>query len=277
MGITANGNSLTITGATITFNNAFDPTTGMATITITPSGGLGTLPGLLDGVPGPPPNLVLGTITTLSAGSNATATLTLLSPGGPGTPSNYQLNLGIPAGAAGSTGAFNIHSAADLLGTLQNKFTVLWNTATGQFNPAPLPVATTYYATSINSTSGTGSGPRTLSSIAIPAQSYDWFPDPSSSCVVTGTVNTQINLQAFIGSTSGNQVGVGFGVAGVPTQTVSLHKGVPPGSATTYGIVLAGNSATILLAATQVGATTDAWSTSSTTTSFQVTATPVTT
>lgn len=278
MGISQDGNSYVIDNCTVTISNAADPTTGLLTITITPLGGVNyNGPALLDGVPGPPPTFVAGTTTTLSAGSSATFSLATLSPGGPGVPSVIQVNAGIPQGAAGSSGTFHIQSAADLIGTLENKFTVIWNNLTNQFNPAPLPIATTYYATSINSTSGTGSGPRDLTSVFIPAQSYDCFPDPSGSCVISGTTNTQVNLQAFIGSTSGNQVGIGFGNPGITSETVSLGKGVPAGSASSYGIIPAGTSATILLYATQVGANTDAWSTDATTTSFQVTATPVST
>lgn len=273
--ISVNGNSIVISNATITFNNAFDPTTGTASITITPQGGLGTLPALLQGQPGLPPILQIGTISTVSPGGSSTASLTQLSPGGPGTPSVYALNLGLPSGLAGSLGAFLLTAASDVIGTVEAGFTLVYNLASNAFNLQPLTFTPTFYASSINSTSGTGTGPRTLTSISIPAQPYSWLPKPSGSCVITGTVNTAVNLYAYEGSTSGNQVGIGFGVAGVPTQTVGLHDGVPTGSASTYGVIAANTSATIIFAATQVASTTDAWSTSSSTTSFQVTASPV--
>lgn len=44
------------------------------------------------------PNLKIGTVTTLTAGSNATASIG-------GTPTNPTLNLGIPRGATGAKGA----------------------------------------------------------------------------------------------------------------------------------------------------------------------------
>ena len=50
------------------------------------------------GETGATPNLTIGTVTTLNAGSNATATIT-------GTAENPVLNLGIPKGATGATGA----------------------------------------------------------------------------------------------------------------------------------------------------------------------------
>ena len=50
------------------------------------------------GETGATPNLTIGTVTTLNAGSNATATIT-------GTAENPVLNLGIPKGATGATSA----------------------------------------------------------------------------------------------------------------------------------------------------------------------------
>lgn len=50
-----------------------------------------------NGTDGDPANITLGDIETLSAGSNATATLT-------GTAPDYVLNFGLPAGATGATG-----------------------------------------------------------------------------------------------------------------------------------------------------------------------------
>ncbi len=52
----------------------------------------------LEGATGPANSLAIGTVTTLSAGSNATASIT-------GTAPSQTLNLGIPQGAAGSGGS----------------------------------------------------------------------------------------------------------------------------------------------------------------------------
>lgn len=275
MGITVDGNSIIIDNATITVNNAFDPTTGVATLTITPTGGLGTLPGMLEGQPGLPPVLQMGTVSNVSPSGSATASLTQLSPGGPGVPSVYELDLGVPEGLAGVLGSFLLTAATDVIGTVEAGATLVYDIASSAFNLQPLTFTPTYYSSSINSTSGTGAGPRTLTSISVPSQPYSWLPKPSGSCVVDGTVNTQVNLYAYETSTSGDQVGVGFGAAGTAMQTVGLHDGVPTGSSSSYGVIAAGTSATILFVATQVASTTDAWSTASATTSFQVTAQPV--
>lgn len=275
MGVSVDGNSLVLTGGTLTINNAFDPTTGMATFTWTPSGGLGTLPAMLDGQPGVPPNLTVQSVTTLAAGDSATFALTLLAPGGPGSASTYGVAVGLPKGPAGESGTFTIQGAEDLVGSLINGIILVWDELTGQFNATPPPLAVTVNASSINSTSGDGAGPRLLGQVNVSAQSWAWTPQPSASCVISGTTNTQVNLQAFITNNEGQQVGIGYGVPGYPMQTVSLVSGVPTGSSSGYGRVAAGTSANILLYATQVGSNTDAWSTSDLTTSFQVTAQPV--
>ncbi len=147
---------------------------------------------------------------------------------------------------------------------------MVYNTVAGVFNPVPIPQPTIYYASSFNSTSGTGAGPRTLASIAVPAQSYAWIPSVKGNTVVSGSANTQVVLQAFLGTTSGPLVGVGYGVAGVPQQSIWLG-GLPGGGVSP---IAAGTGATILLCATQVASTTDAWSTSSTTTAFEMQAYP---
>jgi len=278
MAISVDGNSLIINNCTLTLSNAFDPTTGIATITITPSGGLGTLPALVNGTPGLPPGISIGTVTTLSAGASATATLTQLTAGGPGTASTYSLNLGIPAGATGSTGSFTIAAATDYAlgsGSLTTGNALIYNSSSSKFNPLPLPLGSTYGPTSINSTSGTTSGPRLLTSIVVPAQTYPWFPLVSGQTIVSGTVNTQVYLQAYITNSSGQQVGIGYSAPGTANQVVTLVSGVPTGSSSSYGQVAAGTTATIVLYATQVASTTDAWSTAAATTSFQVTEIPV--
>jgi len=279
VGVSADGQSLTITGASITFDSSYDPTTGIATITITPAGGLGTLPAVLDGQPGQPPIFQVGAVTTLPAGSDATVALTELAPGGAGISNVYQLNFGIPVGPTGASGSNSIFDfIAGGEAALTNAVGLIWNEVTSLFDPV-VPAASAagqvYYASSINSTTGSSAGPRTLTSISVPPQPFPWFPTVSGGCVVTGTVNTQVNVQAFVGSTSGDQVGVGYGVPGTPTQSVALMSGVPAGSASGYGVVAAGTSATIVFAATQVASTSDAWSTASATSTFQVFTTPV--
>lgn len=55
---------------------------------------------VIAGQPGTPNTLTIGTVTSLPAGSSATATIT-------GTSPNQVLNLGIPIGSTGSPGSSN--------------------------------------------------------------------------------------------------------------------------------------------------------------------------
>jgi hypothetical protein len=114
-----------------------------------------------------------------------------------------------------------------------------------------------------------------LAQISVPALPFAWTPVCLGQTVITGTANTVVELSANIGSVSGQQVSVGWGVAGQPNQTVALTGGIPAGSAPGYGQVAANSSATIVLSATQTANTTDSWSTSNLTTSFQLTPSPV--
>lgn len=275
-GISVDGNSIVISNATITVNNAFDPTTGVASITITPLGGLGTLPALLEGQSGPSPLFRNINYTQLAYGvSGAGASFTEIAPGGPGTPAIYDLNLSVNSGAPGTVGSFLLAAAGDVIGTAENWFTVLYDTADSKFNLGLPPIGVKNWPTVANSTSGTGAGPRTLAQVTVPAQPWAWYPTVTGQTVVSGTVNTQVNIVANIGSTSGAQVGIGYGSPGLATQTVVMSDGVPPGSSTSYAQVAANTSATLVFSATQVGANTDAWSTSDTTTVFSVTSNPV--
>lgn len=275
-GISVDGNSIVISNATITIDNAFDPTTGVCTITITPLGGLGTLPAFLEGQSGPSPLFRNINFTQLTAGtSGAGASFTEITPGGPGVPAVYDMNLSLNEGAAGSVGSFLITAAEDVVGTVSNWFTILYDEADSTFNLGLPPLGVVTWPTVANSTSGTGAGPRTLAQCTIGSKPWPQAVNVSGNVVVSGTVNTQVNLSANIGSTTGAQVGAYYGVAGQANQSLTIASGVPAGSASTYGQIAANTSATIVFSATQVGANTDAWSTSDTTTLFSVTTTPV--
>ena len=74
-------------GSDATVTKAVDPETGAVTLTF----------GVPAGERGPTPDLTIGTVSTLPAGSDATATIT-------GTPEEPVLNLGLPQGAQGDPG-----------------------------------------------------------------------------------------------------------------------------------------------------------------------------
>jgi hypothetical protein len=268
--------TVTITDCTITFNNAFDPTTGVASITITPVGGLGTLPGVLQGQPGYPPTLRNVNLTQVAYGEAIGAsTWTEIQPGGAGEPSIYDLNIELNSGAPGEIASFLITAAEDVVGAVEDFTTLLWNSAVNAFQLVVPPVGVYTWPTVINSTSGTSSGPRTLAQITVPAQPWPWYPIVSGHSVVVGSVNTQVSLTANIGASGGVQVGSGSGVAGVVAQDIGLYSSPPAGTTASAPLIGTNTQATIVLSATQTGPNVDAWSTSAETTTFSVMALPV--
>ncbi|GFG74684.1 DUF2460 domain-containing protein [Mycobacterium botniense] len=188
------------------------------------------IPPLAAGQPGPPPQLAIGNVNTLAAGSSATADLRETAPGGPGIPSAYVLDLGLPQGSPGTVGSFLIASAEDLVGTLVNGATLLFNSATGKFNPAPLPFLFAYNVTGIPTTGTSGGQVRTLSSLTIPAQTQPYLPLVFASVEVAGTVNTKVDLVARLGGApntqGGAEIGRGFGTLGAAPPGACDHPRV---------------------------------------------------
>lgn len=273
MAITQNGNSFTWTGS-VTVTNATDLSTGVATLVLTPAGGVGTLPFLAQGLPGQAPLLTMGAVTTLAAGASATATLTQTSPGGAGTSSAYTLALSVPQGIQGPAATLTISGATDLIGTPTDKYGLIYSTSTNKWTVSPQLVGGLYLPTTISSTAGNGN-PRTLCSFTIPSQPYDWRPLVRGYCIVTGTANTRIDLICRINDpATGDQVGYCPGIAGVVDRPIltPAFGGAITGS---YGKVLAGNAATIYYIAQEQASNTDVWSTNSSTTAFTVEVKPV--
>jgi hypothetical protein len=227
----------------------------------------------LDGLPGLPPQLRNINLTQVPFGNalpSNPAQWVLISPGGPGQPAIYDLNLWLNSGEPGSVGAFLLAEANDLTGTVSDFATVIWDAITGNFTYTQLPFTPWYWASSINSISTSSTGAQTLASVSIPAQNFPYYPICSGGCTVVGTVNTQVNLSANITTASGNQVAVDYGIAGVPSQKLCLRAGPPSGSASTYPKIAANTSATIVFSAQQVASTADSWSIASATANFSV-------
>ncbi|MEZ0366817.1 hypothetical protein ACAG26_24390 [Mycobacterium sp. pUA109] len=278
MGISVDGNSIVVDDCTLTINNAFDQTTGMATLTITPKGGLGTLPALMEGQPGPSAmwrNVNLTEVAYGSALPSPPASVTQISPGGPGVAAVYDLNIALHAGSPGEVGSFLISAAQDLVGTVTNAATIVWNSVTGLFEYQPQLVPAWYWPSSINSISGALTGAQELCSVTVPAQATAWNPICQGFAVVGGTANTQVQLTACIGSSSGQQVASGKGGIGATSQQVALMAAPPAGATAANVQVASGTSATIVFYATQVASTGDSWSIASADCAFSVQVSPI--
>lgn len=384
MSITQNGNSFTWDG-TVTLTNATDLNTGVATLILTPTGGVGQLPVLAQGAPGLPPVFDGVTVATLAAGSPATANFTTNTNGGAGIASHYTLALGIPAGASGYSlnatqtvtllgsptggtftltyngqttaaiaynaipsvvqsaitalstvgtggavvtgngpyivafastlgaistmrstssltggttpsvsvqGNYTLSGAADLdvaTVTLQDQYMIKYDNTSGKFRYAAQPVGPTQQLTSLASYTG-NSSLQSLGSITIPAQKFNWVPNPKGLCIPTGTANTHVDMIAVIAGTwpsgpgstlsTGWQVGYGYGITGagsgsIPAYPVALQQAFGGTLASGYGVVPAGYTSTLYFASKQTATTTDAYTAPATGAYFSVHIEPV--
>jgi hypothetical protein len=284
--LTQSGNSLTITNCTVTFNGGFDPSTGAAAITVTPTGNnasqlVSTLPGLVNGQPGQPAQFRNVNLTQIAYGTSLpspAATVSTVSPGGAGVPALYDLNLNLNSGAPGTNGTSGtLGGASDLSGTATIQYAPLVSQTSPSvaFTYGALPFCVVSVPATINSTSG-NSTTRTLCTASFAALPYPWYPWVSGSCIITGTANTRVDLWASLTTSAGQIVAYadGYtgdtGVAGPRVLAANLPTSL------SLAKVPVNTTATIYFVAQQqnVGVT-DNWSTAAATTRFTVAALPV--
>lgn len=269
--------SLTWSGNIMMSNNTDYQTTGIATGVFTPSGGVANLPALVDGQPGQPPNLSFSA-QPLQAGASPTVNAIQTAPGGAGEPSAYNVSLGIPVGAPGAPGpTATVGTASDVEGSPTDGAALIYSGTDSKWKIQPIWVPTPYSCQSFTAGSSSGTSPLVVASIGIPAQAFAWRPRIDAQVQVTGTANTHLDLGVFLGSPTGSQVGYGFGVTGVTTQTLQAMTayGAAISGTSTFGMVNAGATATLYLVALQTASTTDAWSVATTHASFEVEAVPI--
>lgn len=256
-----------------------DPALGIATQTITPSGGLSRLPVLAPGVPGAPGNPPAVVVDNEYApGVTIPApTVTITTPATSTVPAVWTLTVGHHRGNDGVTNT-TLLACTDLVGSPLAGYVPTYVTDTGLAVGGssngiagavwqPLTVGGIYTAT-ISSTTGSGS-PRTLGSIAIPAKARAWRPKCDGFVVVGNAADTQVDLFATLGTTTDDQVAYGRGVLGSvvhPTRIGWSGWGAALGTtggkySAGYGVVPAGQATTIFLQAKQLASTTSAWTT----------------
>lgn len=289
MGVSISGNNITITGATIEVINGANPDSGVAYIIITPDGGVGELPFMSTGLPGQPTLFTTITLIQHPAGEalpSPNPEQTLIDPGGPGLPAKYSLVFHLNQGITGAPGTPSFALANDLastpvLGALTDKFVLVYRSADGKFVPTAQKAGDTWPSSVIGATAFNGTSPRLLSTIAIPPQPFDCRVRVFAQTVVTGSVDTRVDLFARITDpASGAQVGYAKGLTGLNAagiQTVMIPA-YPAGSTApgAYGKVAAGAGVNVYLRAEQVGPSSNSWSTpASPDTTFQVEVQPL--
>lgn len=276
MAISFDGTTLIWEGE-VRITNFTDPTTGVVTLTLTPNGGVGDLPVFAAGAPGLPP--VFDSFVTHMVDPADTlppSTVTLVSPGGPGVASHYAIDVYVYKGGKGDAGASGtVLGASDVVvSSPADGYTFQYSSADGKMHLVAQRIGGLYLPTSINSTSG-NSQTRTLATVGIAGQPFDYRPLVWGYSIVTGTVNTHVDLIARISTASGDQVARCPGIPG-PVDRPILVPAFGAAINTTYGKVSAGSSVTNLyfLAVEQSG-TTDSWTTNSATTACTVMVQPI--
>lgn len=259
----------------------FDPTTKAAVIMLGPPGGIAQIPALVKGDPGLPASIDTNISFTSLAWDDPTsdsASFTLLTPATDSTPAVYRLNLALHEGSPGAAGSNTLLTATDLTGTAVDGYVMAKTVVSGnnRVTWVAQKVGDQYWPASISNTSGVDGQNRTLASVSIPAQPFDYRLRVFGQSIITGTANTRVDLLARLdNATSGDIIGRAFGVTGAAPPPAVLVSGPPAGSSSTAGKVLAGNSATVFLRAEQQASTTDGYTTSGVTTSFMVEVAPI--
>lgn len=223
----------------------WDPSSNMFMAVAAPEGGLGNFPALVRGDDGFTPDIDTTINFTALAWDNPTpdsASWTELSA------NLYRLNLSLHTGEPGDSGVYELKDADDLTGTLVAGKMIVVNSAADGFEYASTRFGGEYWPAGFANTPS-GNPQWTLCAVSVPAQDFDWRPDCSGWCVITGTgSDVRVDLVARLNiESAGNIVARGRGrigqnIDGIPTI---LASGPPAGSADDYTLVPAGAPAII--------------------------------
>lgn len=256
--------TLSLVDVTITFPYSTDfVQTRVGTIILTLDGALASFPMAIEGAGGPPspPSAVDVTIIAHDA-TPADPVVTIVDPGGPGEPAVWTLEIEIPRGEPGEPGAFNILDGDDIDGTVTAGYVMAKKVGESKVIFVPQPYGDMYWPGAIAATAWSNTSPRLLASVTVPAKPYAWRPVVSGQVVVTGSVDTRVDLVARLNDQdTGNQVGRALGLAGAAPPPLIFSFGPPAGSSSGYGKVAAGADATIYFRAEQQAASSNNWST----------------
>jgi hypothetical protein len=228
----------------------WDPNSNMFIAVAAPDGGLGGFPAIVQGEPGETPNIDSAiNITAVLDYDDTTpdaASWTEISE------NLYRYNTTQRRGPQGDAAAFNLEDADNLTGTPTAGQMIVADPAGTGFTYLTPKVGDEYWPATINNTPS-GNAAYTLCAVSIPAQDFDWRPEVSGWCVITGTgPDVQVDLVARLnGAAAGNIVGRGRGHSGQNVEGFStvLSSGPPPGSAGDYNRVAKGEPAVVYLRA----------------------------
>lgn len=289
--------SATLSNVTLWFSNVNDVAeTGTATITVTPMGGLATIPPLMQGDPGVPPELRNITVNTLDPATIPTptqsASLTLVDPGGPGEPSVYDLTLNLLKGAAGPAGPDgHILGSSDFSNSPANGQVPVYDSGATKVAWQTLrPVTPLYVVPGTAFTALTESGASTRNIVvaqSIPAQSFAYRPKVLGGLEASATIGTRIDAEVRMGTAvtanstiamSGTLIGRGRGAESLLAVHLDIQPyfgvAMAPGDVSPAAVVPAGTAMTIVLSAVrQYGSS--SWSTTQALGELQIALEPI--
>lgn len=252
----------------------WDPDSQMFLGIAVPDGGIGNFPALVKGDDGDTPTFdTVVNFTPLAWDDPTPAYASLSEP----TPNFYEINLGLHEGTPGAAGT-PVLDPDDFVDVGPGKMIVVNATSDGFVLESP-KVGDSYWPASILNTPS-GNAAYTLCSVGIAAQDFAWKPQVSGWCEITGTgTDVAVDLLARLNNpTAGNIVGMAYGGLTPASPFVmpvhTLVDGPPTASAAGYNVVNAGVAATIYLRAERRSGT-ETFTTSATTTRFQVRVCPI--
>lgn len=263
----------------VRISKTFDPTTQAAVIKLGPYGGTAIIPALAKGDPGKHAqfdNVIPVTELEYDDPTPLSAFFETIVPGSDEVSPVYRLNLTQRKGAPAEAIPPVILDASDLDGVPLDGYILAKSVGSETVEFVPQRVGDQHWPATIPNTSGVNGQNRTLCQVSIPAQPFNYRLRVHGECQISGTANTRVNIYARLNNeSSGDIVGRSSGQTGATPPTNVLVSGPAAGSASTVGLVYAGNAAVVYMRAEQQASTTDPYTTSASTTSFMVEVCPV--
>lgn len=252
-------------------------------LAVAPPGGIGNLPAIAQGDPGPAPTFRNVDLTELAADdpTPASATWTLVTPATGVAGPVYDLELSLHRGENGDEGTMTILDADDLDGDPVDGYILQVKSLGGTpetfgVEMVALRVGNTYWPTTVNVLSN-ATGNNAIAQVTIPPHPFPTrFHCNGQTIIDPDGADVQVDVVARLGATDGVVIARGLGLSGGATQVVVLSPSPPVGSAPGFGEVAAGGSGTVVyIRAEQVGSGTDTYDTLAGRALYSVTVDPI--
>lgn len=189
--------------------------------------------------------------------------VTVTDPGTFGTRSVINVVFYVNAGEPGPAASFAIGLADDITGALSQGINLIFDAADSVFRPQ-LPKVGGIYSVAFDSTAMGTTPQRSLASVNIPGQPWDWWPEVRSQTPVTNGADSRVDTVAYKGAVGSDIVGRSLGAgagAGPVTQVMAGGFGAAMPGSVSYGKVLAGNPVAIIHRAENQVSGTSQWAT----------------